>query len=836
MRKPIVFVLMFFFVFSLFPAAVLAADIDTVAVTAPKTTVAVGETLQATATLYYNDSTSQNITSQVTWQSQDESIATVTAGIITGQGEGTVLIDAIYTAPDSSIYSGQIQITVIPAVLDYMIFPDSKLAIIVGQEITIRAKNKAGVLTDDISLQHVSGNGVTAISGNTIQGLQKGYDRYEVSFIDGSKQQLTIFVKDTGTDDWGSATFSLDYVTGARAIPNAPEGQEDEFFGLPNSQWTVDPTRISPPWTVLSNPGGTGMGDIYNLNIGQEVNHFLNFSGFDKGTINISFESEPGSYVAVPGQVDSPINGKGVFDVTHIRGDDHRCHIPLKITAPIGEPHRARVVVELWDDGNLMFKGYLPIYVRAYPRPETIQVLPLKTDGNVATLTEIINGTPVTLRWHPLYFCNNNHYAESTATVLAPDVIHEWEAKLSGFDADMNYITIPIPGLSGVDDNGILQSEKSTMRTKTGNDGVAEVEFIFNPPSHNLRFAELKITSSQIPEDNWKLIMPTTGLGMKFTIYKKLDDDSIGPIDPPATPDTPPANDDPPTTPESNEPVSPDPEPTQPPTAELVPAEENPLNLVKRDPSVFLARYLEFEVISEEITPFTADESEIIIKTGLTPEKLQELADKELQLRGYYWNARYNKWVALPSFPDGDGAVKVINPGYEGQIAVFAVKQPRFVDIQPTPSSEIDIVNRLNGLALVEGYPGAGLDRPVGLDRNITNAEVITILARSLGVLPAGEQKMYSILSVPEATTMDHWSAPYVEAMQNAGIVGDIALDEPAVNIRRYLRNTFAVIREVEPDANFETVDTIVSGLTPSTMTRSEFMSIVLQMYVSLGW
>ena len=829
MRKPlIIYLLLFCFCLMMFPGAAYAADIDRLEVTVGVTTLVPGETVQATATLYYTDGSSADVTNQVTWQSQDEAVATVSAtGLITAQDNSwspfsKVFIDAIYTTPDFTVFSGQVEINLQESVLDYMIFPDSKLAIIVGQEITIRAQNKAGVLTDDISLQHVPGDGVTAISGNTIQGLQKGYDRYEVSFVDGSKQQLTIFVKDTGTDGWESAAFSLS----GYAISNVQEGQEDEFFGLPNSQWTVDPTKISPPWTVLSNPGGTGDEDVFDIEIGKKDPRFINFWGFDKGTINIYFESEPGSYVSVPGQVDSPVIGKNVFDVTHIRGtmpNNHRSNIPVTITAPIGEPHRARVVVELWDDGNLMFKGYLPIYVRACPRPETMQVLPLKTDGNVATLTEIIDGTPVTLRWHPLYFCDANHYDESTVTTLAPDVIHEWEAKLSGFDADMNYITIPIPGLSGVDDNGILQSAKSTMRTKTGNDGVTEVEFIFNPPSHNLRFAELKITSTQLPEDGWKLIMPTTGLGMKFTIYKKLDDDSIGPIDPPATPDTP------------GTPDTPDTPPVTPPETPETP--ETPLDLVKKDPSVFLARYLEFEVISDKAVSFTAEQKEVMVENSLTPEELQVLKEKELELRGYYWNEKYQKWVALPSFPQPDGTVKVINAGYEGEIAIFAVKQPRFTDITTHDvDPDIQTVNRLNGLALVEGYPGNGLDRPVGLDRDITNAEVITILARSLGCLPAGEQKMYQFLQVPETTTLDHWSAPYVESMQAAGLIGqDIDLDAPA-NPKSYIEDIVMVIRELEPDADFSGSIAVLRSTDDTKMTRAVFFQKILDIYTSLGW
>ena len=62
-----------------------------------------------------------------------------------------VFIDAIYTAPRFTVFSGQIEINLQESV-SRLYIPDSKLAIIVGQG-NLWAQNKAGVLTDDISLQ-----------------------------------------------------------------------------------------------------------------------------------------------------------------------------------------------------------------------------------------------------------------------------------------------------------------------------------------------------------------------------------------------------------------------------------------------------------------------------------------------------------------------------------------------------------------------------------------------------------------------------------------------------------------------------------------------------------
>ena len=59
MRKPlIIYLLLFCFCLMLFPGAAYAADIDRLEVTASQTTLTVGETAQATATLHYTDSSS----------------------------------------------------------------------------------------------------------------------------------------------------------------------------------------------------------------------------------------------------------------------------------------------------------------------------------------------------------------------------------------------------------------------------------------------------------------------------------------------------------------------------------------------------------------------------------------------------------------------------------------------------------------------------------------------------------------------------------------------------------------------------------------------------------
>src|SRR5206468_74943 len=77
---------------------VTAATLTSIAVTPANPSIAKGTTQQFTATGTYTDSTTQNLTSQVTWVSATPSVATITAaGLATGVATGTSTISATLT-------------------------------------------------------------------------------------------------------------------------------------------------------------------------------------------------------------------------------------------------------------------------------------------------------------------------------------------------------------------------------------------------------------------------------------------------------------------------------------------------------------------------------------------------------------------------------------------------------------------------------------------------------------------------------------------------------------------------------------------------------------------
>ncbi|MBQ7568008.1 Ig-like domain-containing protein, partial [bacterium] len=71
-----------------------SSDLSSIYISSEKDTVRVDETLELKATAVYEDGSETDVTSEVTWESDNEEIAVVTSGLLTGLAEGTVNITA----------------------------------------------------------------------------------------------------------------------------------------------------------------------------------------------------------------------------------------------------------------------------------------------------------------------------------------------------------------------------------------------------------------------------------------------------------------------------------------------------------------------------------------------------------------------------------------------------------------------------------------------------------------------------------------------------------------------------------------------------------------------
>ncbi|NHM25981.1 hypothetical protein G7K71_02930 [Desulfofundulus sp. TPOSR] len=311
--------------------------------------------------------------------------------------------------------------------------------------------------------------------------------------------------------------------------------------------------------------------------------------------------------------------------------------------------------------------------------------------------------------------------------------------------------------------------------------------------------------------------------------------------------------------------------------------EETPPPVENLDASVFIARWpghvplvaqaskVGYAVTGEKLEKpepeFTVD----ITKT----DRLAEAEAKGLTPRAYYWNERYGKWVALASYPEGDKVRAMNDGGYSGWVAVFAVRQPKFTDVQSHWAEAT--INRMNGLALVEGYPNpenpASLERPAGPDRDVTRAEFTAVLTRALGLLPEGEQKLYDILRQPTPEEkarilagvkgVPGWCRDAVATALASGLAkgrsdGDFAGDAPITRIEAavMVSNALAKIPGYKPAdlsgfrdaadvpewAKAAVSDGVLGGYPDGSLkpnmhiTRAEALTTLLRLLRALGW
>jgi hypothetical protein len=260
------------------------------------------------------------------------------------------------------------------------------------------------------------------------------------------------------------------------------------------------------------------------------------------------------------------------------------------------------------------------------------------------------------------------------------------------------------------------------------------------------------------------------------------------------------------------------------------------------------------------------------------PDPVRLAADiaNGLEQRVYYWNDQYQRWVALASYPQSDGSVLVENDGGYNNIYVemFAVREPHYADV--TGYWAEDTINRMNGLALIEGYPIPGnnvpLERDLGPDQNITRAEFATILMRALGCLPPAEKKLYGVVQtlgqvsdqvLGGMTGVPDWSRDFVAGAVYSGLAtgessGTFAGNDPitrieaAVMVSNMLKrlpnyqpadlSQFADEADVAVWARDAVGQGVLTGYPNGTLqpnvliTRAEALVTILKMLRALGW
>lgn len=240
--------------------------------------------------------------------------------------------------------------------------------------------------------------------------------------------------------------------------------------------------------------------------------------------------------------------------------------------------------------------------------------------------------------------------------------------------------------------------------------------------------------------------------------------------------------------------------------------------------------------------------------------------------RIYYWRPDVSKWVALATYPEGDGKVKALNEGgYTGWFVVFGVVQPHFSDVSKT--WEEQLINRMNGLGLIEGYKVIGSDlRAAKPEQKVTRAEFTMFVTRIMNMnpdkvlLPAiSESEVQSTLSqaYTDGAEITPWARVAVAKATKAGLVPfegsgfkpqePITRIEAAVMVSRALKkfkdfktidlSRFKDFSDIPQWAAGEIVENALEGYTDNTLkpnediARAESLAMLLRLFVKgLGW
>lgn len=181
--------------------------------------------------------------------------------------------------------------------------------------------------------------------------------------------------------------------------------------------------------------------------------------------------------------------------------------------------------------------------------------------------------------------------------------------------------------------------------------------------------------------------------------------------------------------------------------------------------------------------------------------------------RIYYWNESVEKWIALATYPNTPYTVKAINDGdYTGWFNVFGVIQPNFNDLILGHWAE-PVTNRMNGLGIIEGYPGDGLIRPAQLEQPITRTEFTTLIYRLLNINPdrqilesysLEEAKIILAENYLDAEEIPDWAAVVIASTTKTNLVdtreGKFLGNEPITRLEaaETIRKAFAILEKYQ--------------------------------------
>jgi hypothetical protein len=218
---------------------VTTANLVSIAIIPASPSIALGTTIQLTATGTYTDNSTQNLTTLVTWASSAGSIATVSNagsnGLATSVATGTTIV----TAGFGTVNSAPQTLTVTAATLVSIAITPGSSGVAVGDTVQFTA---TGSYTDS-STQDLTTQVMWASDAPSVATISN------VSGTQGLASSLTV----------GTANISATLVS--IAAPSVPLSVEPPSFTIPGSYtWTV-PANVSSIQIVATGGGGGGGND-----------------------------------------------------------------------------------------------------------------------------------------------------------------------------------------------------------------------------------------------------------------------------------------------------------------------------------------------------------------------------------------------------------------------------------------------------------------------------------------------------------------------------------------------------------------------------------------------
>jgi len=225
-----------------------AAVLETIAVTPVNPSIPIGLTQQMTATGYYSDGTSQDITPTVTWSSNTTAAATVTGtGIVNSVATGSPIITAA-----SGDISGQGTVHTTPAVLQSITVLRANLSIPAGLTRQMEAwGNDSDGGTRDLTSTVVWSSDNTSVATVTGSGLVSAVSA-------GTAHIIATSGSISGNTTMTVTSATLQIITIDPVNPSVPVGLTQQMTVTGTySDWTVQDISQIVTWTSDTTPVAT---------------------------------------------------------------------------------------------------------------------------------------------------------------------------------------------------------------------------------------------------------------------------------------------------------------------------------------------------------------------------------------------------------------------------------------------------------------------------------------------------------------------------------------------------------------------------------------------------